>query len=101
MKDLLPASEQGESGGDATAAIDSTVKSPQFKQAMAMFSRFDVTDDFFSFVRFLVKITPVKFVTGCQAGPILIGNKDTVEFHCLNYWLTDTLSVVEKQTLEN
>merc|ERR1712079_859583 len=38
MKDLLPASEQGESGGDATAAIDSTVKSPQFKQAMAMFS---------------------------------------------------------------
>merc|ERR1719394_648510 len=38
MKHLLPASEQGESGGDATAAIDSTVKSPQFKQAMAMFS---------------------------------------------------------------
>ena len=49
MKDLLPASEQGESGGDATAAIDSTVKSPQFKQAMAMFSRFNVTNDFFFF----------------------------------------------------
>ena len=47
MKDLLPASEQGESGGDATAAIDSTVKSPQFKQAMAMFSRFYLTNDFF------------------------------------------------------
>merc|ERR1719419_1418317 len=34
MKELLPSSEQG----DDTAAIDSTVKSPQFKQALAMFS---------------------------------------------------------------
>ena len=52
MKELLPASEQGESGGDATAAIDSTVKSPQFKQAMAMFSRSDLTNEigFFSSV---------------------------------------------------
>ena len=35
MKELLPSGEQGDS---ASAAIDSTVKSPQFKQALAMFS---------------------------------------------------------------
>lgn len=37
MKELLPSGEQGESDS-ASAAIDSTVKSPQFKQALAMFS---------------------------------------------------------------
>jgi len=37
MRELLPSGEQSEAS-DATAAIDSTVKSPQFKRALAMFS---------------------------------------------------------------
>ena len=41
MKKLLPSSEQEEGGSSDTAAassIDSTIKSPQFKQAVQMFS---------------------------------------------------------------
>jgi len=41
MKKLLPAGEQEEAAGDegaASSSIDSTIKSPQFKQAVQMFS---------------------------------------------------------------